>query len=73
VKQKQLLSDWPIDQPSDYLSLLNSPQSPAEEEKINHSLIRGNPFGDTLWTTKVINRFNLFSTMRERGRPRKGS
>lgn len=74
LKQKNLLSPWPVSMPDGYQSLLNTNLYYEEEElaDIRLSLNRGRPFGDSQWLNKIIGKFNLFSTLKPRGRPRKG-
>ena len=71
--QKKLLSHWPVSIPTNYLTLLNEPQTPAEEESVRTSIIRGNPFGGNTWMERAIKKFGLESTVRRKGRPKKGS
>lgn len=72
IKQKKLLSSWPVSIPRDYLSWLNKPQTQEEEESIEVSIERGRPMGTNTWVTKVVKKFGLESTLKPRGRPRKG-
>ena len=72
-KQKKLFSSWPVQRPDDYLAWLNESQSEDEENAIAKSIKRGNPYGDSSWSKKVINKFNLETTLRCIGRPKKGS
>lgn len=73
VEQKKLLSKWPIDIPKDYLRLVNEPHTNTELESLRYCVNRGKPFGSGEWTSKMIDAFKLESTIRERGRPKKGS
>ncbi len=72
-EQKTILSTWPIEVPENYLSLVNSAQSEAEEEALCRAIVRGNPYGDESWQKEIVKKFKLESTTRSRGRPRKGS
>lgn len=71
-KQRSLLSKWPISEPKDYLYYLNQPQTEREEKSIQRSILRGSPYGGDVWVNKTIKKFNLESTIRPRGRPKKG-
>ena len=71
--QKVLLSEWPIETPDDYLELVNNPQTVAETESLRYCINKSKPFGGERWTNKMLDRFNLHSTVRGRGRPKKGS
>ncbi len=73
AEQKKLLSEWPVSMPRDYLSFLNQPQTIAELDTIRTTVRRGNPFGSESWTRRSIKKFALESTVRPRGRPKKGS
>ncbi len=72
-KQKKLLSKWIIDEPKDYLKYLNEPQNENEEKAIQNSILRGSPYGEDSWVSKIIKRFKLESTVKLKGRPKKGS
>ncbi|MFC1802202.1 transposase [Patescibacteria group bacterium] len=71
-KQKKLLTKWPVSRSKDYLKYLNEPQSEAEEKAIQNSILRGSPYGNDSWMSRVIKKFKLESTLRHRGRPKKG-
>ena len=72
VKQKKILSPWPIPEPVDYLSFINEPQTHEEEESIEKSIQRDRPFGKDIWVDRIVKKLGLESTMRSRGRPKKG-
>jgi putative transposase len=67
----QLLSDWPVDRPSDWLKRVNAPQTDAEEQAVRDSILRGRPFGDAAWQKRTAARLGLDHTFRAPGRPRK--
>lgn len=71
-QQKKMLSSWPVREPQQYLAILNEPQSISEEEAMGCAEQRGRPYGSLAWTAKVVQEFNLESTIRPRGRPKKG-
>lgn len=71
-KQKKLLARWPVSMPRNYLTWLNEPQSPEEEEALEKSIERDRPYGEDTWVTKLAQKLGLESTLRPRGRPRKG-
>jgi len=72
-KQKKLLSEWPVSKPKNYLNYLNEPQNEKEEKVIQNSILRSSPFGGESWKDKVIKKFKLESTVKSKGRPKKGS
>ena len=73
LKQRKLLSEWPIDIPDNYINLVNMPQTDTELESLRYSVNKGKPYGSNNWTDKLIDKFNLRSTLRNQGRPKKGS
>lgn len=73
ARKKKLLSEWPISEPRDYLSFVNTPQTKEEEESIRGSVVRGKPFGADEWAVRMIKKFGLEATVRATGRPKKGT
>lgn len=67
-----LLNPGPLPRGRDWLEHVNRPQSESELEAIRQSVKRGTPFGDDRWRTRTARRLGLESTLRPRGRPRKG-
>jgi len=72
-RQKELLSNWPIAIPSDYLEQVNNSLAERELEYIRVSILKSRPHGDDNWMNKVVKKFGLEITLRQRGRPQKGS
>ncbi len=72
AKQKKILSEWPVSKSEDYLKWVNIAQTTDEEEVIERSVAKGNPYGDFNWTEKVIKKFGLEQTLRKPGRPKNG-
>ena len=68
---RAILAGWPIPEPSQWLKHVNQPQTPAEEEALRRSVVRGTPFGSEGWTQRTARRLDLETTLRPRGRPRK--
>ena len=64
----ELLTDWPIERPRNWLQQVNRLQMPEEVEAIATSLQRSRPFGDETWIKSMVNRHGLQSTLRPRGR-----
>ena len=50
LRQKKLLASWPVQKPKDYMIWLNQPQLENEEDAIEKSIQRGNPYGDKNWS-----------------------
>ena len=69
---KQMLIEWPVAMPDDYLTWLNESTNEGEMDSIRPSIKRGRPFGRAVWVQRVSKRLGLESTLTPRGRPRKG-
>jgi putative transposase len=65
----QLLAESPVPRPPDWLERVNTPL--PDLAKIRECIVRGRPFGTSVWTAKVVARHGLLFTMRSRGRPKK--
>jgi putative transposase len=70
-KQKETLSPWIIDEPSDYLKLMEQPLSLNEREKLELSENKGVPYGDEQYVIGKVGQYGLESTVRGKGRPKK--
>ena len=64
-------AQWPVPLPSNYLALINRPQTQAELDALHTSIQRGRPFGDDAWTRHTAQRLQLQSSLAPRGRPKK--
>ena len=71
-KMTAWLSEWPMDQPRDWVARVNRPQMASELKALRVSVQRGQPFGEEGWVRRMAKRFGMESTLRPRGRP-KGS
>lgn len=68
-----VLSDWPLEYPSDWLAYVNVPTEKEEEiEAIRRCACTGRPYGSDQWAALAAELLGLRETMRPRGRPRKG-
>ena len=66
-----LLSNWPVNEPADWVRLVNEAQTPAEEGALRRAVVRGRPFGSAAfeqWTAEML---GLGPTLRPPGRPKK--
>lgn len=72
LKQKKLLSTWPVSKPKDYLSWVNTILPPEKEETIERSITKSNPYGEDYWVTDTVKKFGLEQTLRRVGRPKNG-
>ena len=70
TEQKKFLSIWPAPEPRGYLNWLNQAQTEDEEEAIERSITKGNPYGGDNWVDSVVKKFNLGQTLRKAGRPK---
>jgi putative transposase len=66
----RLLCDWPIHRPSNWIDLVNQPQTAAEERTLQLSITRSRPYGNPRWQQTTAQRLGLHSTLRPPGRPK---
>ena len=69
--EKKLLSELPIELPDDYLEFVNTVPEDGPLKIIRTSVNKGAPFGSLNWTTAMVRKFGLESTLRGPGRPKK--
>ena len=62
------LSRWPIDSPPDWTLRVNMPMNPAEEEAVQRSIRRGQPYGTEPCQKRTASRLGLESMFRPRDR-----
>ena len=67
-----LWRDPPAPSKTDWLSRVNLPHDRAELERLRESAGRERPYGSDDWTLETARQLGLESTLRRRGRPRKG-
>jgi len=67
----QRISSWPIRRTSNWIQLVATDFSKLERDQLDLSVKRGVPFGNETWVEHIARTFDLESTMRPRGRPRK--
>jgi putative transposase len=65
-----ILSPWPLPRPTDWLEIVNQPQTEAELEALRRCVTRGCPLGGPDWVARTAKQLALESTLRPRGRPR---
>ncbi len=71
--QKKILSSWPVEKPTNYIKFVNEPQTAKELESLRYSVNKCKPYGKENWVNRIIDKFKLGLTTRERGRPKKGT
>jgi putative transposase len=69
-KGAPILSEWPVDRPTNWLTLLQRDLPESELESLRQSVVRGRPFGDANWVARTAKRLGLEFTLRSRGRPK---
>ena len=67
------LTEGPVKLPSNWPSLVAKAQMPQQINELKNSIIRTAPFGQPNWKIKTALKMNLESTLRPRGRPKKGT
>ena len=67
---RQLLSDWPVAMPDDWLRWVNRAETSAELDALRHAVKRSSPYGSSNWTVQTATRLGLLWTLKPRGRPR---
>ena len=67
------LSNGPVTLPGNWTQLVCRNMALAAEDKIKNSITRGTPLGDPAWIKRTATKLNLESTIKPRGRPRKGT
>ncbi len=71
-EQKQILAEWPVEQPDDYLAFVNMLLSEEEDQEIERTTAKSIPFGSDSWREKMVEAFGLQQTLHGVGRPRNG-
>jgi putative transposase len=69
-RRPEMLCDWPVSCPRQWLQHVNAPQSEAELAALRRSTERGTPYGNERWQKRVATHLGLESSLRPRGRPR---
>ena len=65
------LSPWPLARLPNWITRVNQPLNEKEETQLRRAIARSQPFGQTEWIEATARKYNLESTLRKRGRPRK--
>lgn len=68
----QIPADMPIALPPDWTAYVDQPWRKEELERLGQSVRRQTPFGDGDWQMEVCEKYGLESTVRKRGRPKRG-
>ena len=70
-RTREVLADWPIEPPADWVERVNTPLSAGELKRLRGSVVRGSPFGTDVWADRTARRLGLERTLRPEGRPPK--
>ncbi len=70
-QDQKLLAPLPTDLPTNYLESVNQVLDDAILDSIRHSIGKGTPYGSSAWVDRMVTEYNLGSTVRGIGRPRK--
>jgi putative transposase len=66
---REILAEWPIERPADWVERVNTPLSAGELKRLRCSVVRNRPFGTDAWTDRTARRLGLEHTLRPEGRP----
>ena len=66
------LAEGPVAKPQGWIDRVNRPQSEAEEKALRLCIQRNRPFGTDSWVALTAADLGLESSVRPRGRPKKG-
>ena len=69
---RSLVHRGPVPRGAEWLDWVNRPQREADLAAVRSSIHCGTPYGSADWTKRTAHRLGLESTLRPRGRPRKG-
>jgi putative transposase len=67
---RAILSDGPIEPPSNWVRLVNQPMTEKEADRIRVCIARNRPYGDEAWQNQQAKQLGLLHTMRAEGRPK---
>jgi len=66
----ELLDEWPVDRPADWIEWVNRAESPQELAAMRHCIRRERPYGDEPWARAVAQRLGCEQSLRPKGRPK---
>ena len=66
---RPLLADWPVPRPANWLKLVNTPLTEAEQEAVRVHIERSRPMGGEAWVQRTAKALGLEQSLRPRGRP----
>jgi len=69
AETRALLAEWPVQRPRDWVRQVNRSQTQAQRTAVEVALKRSRPLGSPAWVQAMVNRHDMLSTLRPRGRP----
>lgn len=72
-KPRLLVDEIPIELPENWSRYVDEPLTDKELERLRQSVNRQSPYGTLTWQEEISRELGLESTLRPRGRPRKGA
>ena len=70
-EDQKLLAPLPTELPLNYNESVNEILSEDNVGQVRHSIVKGTPYGGASWIEKMVENYNLGSTLRGPGRPKK--
>ena len=71
TEDKKILATLPTELPSNYLESVNTLLKKNTLTNIRHSIGKGTPYGSLGWVDEMVEKYNMESTVREPGRPKR--
>ena len=71
ARLKAILSEWPVERPRRWTTLVNERLTAKEQEAIQTCIARNRPYGEEDWQEQQAKRLGLLHTLRREGRPSK--
>ena len=70
-EDQKLLAELPTELPGNYFQSVNELLKEDYINEVRHSITKGTPFGSDDWTGEMVEKYNLGSTLRGPGRPKR--
>lgn len=71
IEDQKLLSVLPTELPVNYVESVNTLIDESDLDTIRNTVTKNAPYGGTNWTQGIVEKYNLGSTIRSAGRPKK--
>ena len=71
--ERPSLAAAPLARGKNWLEWVKEPQTEAKLQSLRASIARGRPFGAESWQRRIAKQLGLESSLRPRGRPKKGA